>query len=260
MFSVSSDQLNAWMVMLLWPAARILAMVAVAPLFGHASIPARVKVGLGLLLSVAVAPGLPPLPEVAPFSGDGLLLLVQQILIGLAIGFGMRLVFAAVELAGELAALSMGLSFSTFFDPLSRSQASSISQFFGWLALMVFLASNLHLALLATLAKSFTILPISATPMGMGPFRMLATYGGQVFALGLQLALPIIAALLVTNLALGILNKAAPQLNLFGIGFPITLGAGFLMISIVLPYLSAPLLAAMEQALIRVSSALAGAG
>lgn len=260
MFSVSSVQLNAWMVMLLWPAARILAMVSVAPLFGHASIPARVKLGLGLLLSVAVAPGLPPLPEVAPFSGDGLLVLVQQILIGLAIGFGMRLVFAAVELAGELAALSMGLSFSTFFDPLSRSQASSISQFFGWLALMVFLASNLHLALLATLAKSFTILPISATPMGMGPFRMLATYGGQVFALGLQLALPIIAALLVTNLALGILNKAAPQLNLFGIGFPITLGAGFLMISIVLPYLSAPLLAAMEQALIRVSSALAGAG
>ncbi len=246
--------------MLLWPAARILAMVAVAPLFGHASIPARVKVGLGLLLSVAVAPGVPPLPEVAPFSGDGLLVLVQQVLIGLAIGFGMRLVFAAVELAGELAALSMGLSFSTFFDPLSRSQASSISQFFGWLALMVFLASNLHLALLATLAKSFTVLPISATPMGMGPFRMLATYGGQVFALGLQLALPIIAALLVTNLALGILNKAAPQLNLFGIGFPITLGAGFLMIAVVLPYLSAPLLAAMEQALIRVTSALAGAG
>ncbi len=260
MFTVSSTQLNAWMVMLLWPAARILAMVAVAPLFGHASIPARVKLGLGLLLSVAIAPGLPALPEVAPFSGDGLLLLVQQILIGLAIGFSMRLVFAAVELAGELAALSMGLSFSTFFDPLSRSQASSISQFFGWLALMVFLASNLHLALLATLAKSFVALPIAATPVGSGPFRLLASYGSQVFALGLQLAMPIIAALLVTNLALGILNKAAPQLNLFGIGFPITLGAGFLMIAVVLPYLSAPLLAAMEAMLGRSLGLWAGGG
>ena len=260
MFSVSSVQLNAWMVMLLWPAARILAMITVAPLFGHTSIPATVKVGLGLLLSVAIAPGLPPLPDVAPFSGDGLLLLVQQMLIGFSMGFAMRLVFAAVELAGELAALTMGLSFSSFFDPLSQAQASSVSQFFGWLALMVFVASNLHLALLATLAKSFVALPVSAAPMGMGPFRMLATYGGQVFALGLQLALPIIAALLVTNLALGILNKAAPQLNLFGIGFPVTLGAGFLMIAVVLPYLSTPLLAAMEQALTRISAALAGAG
>ncbi len=260
MFSVTSAQLNAWMVILLWPAARILAMITVAPLFGHSSIPATVKVGLGLLLSVAIAPGLPPMPDVAPFSGDGLLVLVQQMLIGFALGFAMRLVFAAVELAGELAALSLGLSFSTFFDPLSQSQASSVSQFFGWLALMVFVSSNLHLALLATLAKSFSALPISATPLGMGPFRMLATYGGQVFALGLQLALPIIAALLVTNLALGILNKAAPSLNLFGIGFPVTLGAGFLMISVVLPYLSAPLLAATEQALTRMSGALAGAG
>ncbi len=249
MFTVSSTQLNAWLVLLLWPAARILAMFSIAPLFGHASVPVTVKVGLGILLSIAIAPGLPPLPDVAPFSGDGLLILVQQMLIGFALGFAIRLVFAAVELAGELAALSMGLSFSSFFDPLSQSEASSISQFFGWLALMVFIASNLHLAMLATLAKSFVALPVSATPMGTGPFRLLAGYGGQVFALGLQLALPVIAALLVANLALGILNKAAPQLNLFGIGFPVTLGTGFLMISVVLPYLSAPLMAAMERAL-----------
>lgn len=249
MFTVSSTQLNAWLVLLLWPAARILAMFSIAPLFGHASVPVTVKVGLGILLSVAIAPGLPPLPDVAPFSGDGLLILVQQMLIGFALGFAIRLVFAAVELAGELAALSMGLSFSSFFDPLSQSEASSISQFFGWLALMVFIASNLHLAMLATLAKSFVALPVSATPMGTGPFRLLAGYGGQVFALGLQLALPVIAALLVANLALGILNKAAPQLNLFGIGFPVTLGTGFLMISVVLPYLSAPLMTAMERAL-----------
>ncbi len=257
MFTVSSAQLNAWMVMLLWPAARILAMITVAPLFGHTSVPVTVKLGLGLLLATAMAPGLPAMPEVAPFSGDGLLVLVQQMLIGLAIGFAMRLVFAAVELAGELAALSMGLSFSSFFDPLSQSTSSSVSQFFGWLALMVFVASNLHLAMLATLAKSFIALPVSATPMGTGPFRLLASYGSQVFALGLQLALPIIAALLVTNLALGILNKAAPQLNLFGIGFPVTLGAGFLMITVVLPYLSAPLLGAMERVLSQMSGVLA---
>lgn len=254
MLTVSSAQLNAWMVALLWPAVRILAVISVAPLFGHASIPARVKLGLGLLLAMAIAPGLPPLPDVAPFSGDGVVILLQQVLIGLSIGFCMRLVFAAVEMAGELAALAMGLSFATFFDPLSRSQASTVSQFFGWLALMVFVSSNLHLALLAAVADSFHTLPISALPVGTGLFQTVAIAGGKVFATGLQLAFPIIAALLVTNLALGILTKAAPQLNLFGIGFPITLGAGFVMIGLVLPYLTQPLLRAMQEGLVSIGA------
>lgn len=249
MLSFSSAELNAWMVALLWPAARLLAVISVTPIFGHASVPVRVKVGLGLLLSMAIAPGLPPLPEVAPFSGDGFMILLQQLLIGLAIGFSMRLVFAAVEMAGELAAMTMGLSFAAFFDPLSRSHASPVSQMFSWLALMTFVSSNLHLALLAVVADSFHVLPISALPMGTGLFKMVAATGGKIFAIGLQLALPIIAALLVTNLALGILTKAAPQLNLFGIGFPITLGTGFVMIGLVLPYLTQPLLRAMEAAL-----------
>jgi flagellar biosynthetic protein FliR len=249
MLQLSSAQLNAWMVMLLWPATRILAMISVAPLFGHANIPATVKIGLGMLLSVAIAPALPPMPEVAPFSGDGLFILIQQMLIGLAIGFSMKLAFTAVELAGELAALTMGLSFASFYDPNSQSEASSVSQLFGWLALMVFVSSNLHLALLASLTDSFTSLPVSALPVGTGPFKLVAAYGGKIFALGLQFALPIVAALLVTNLALGLLTKAAPQLNLFGIGFPITIGVGFLMISLILPYLTQPLLTTLEQAI-----------
>ena len=248
MLEFSSAQLNAWMVMLLWPATRILATMSVAPLFGHGNIPTTVKIGLGLMLSVSVVPALPPMPDIAPFSGDGVFILVQQILIGLAIGFAMKLTFNAIELAGELAALTMGLSFATFYDPNSQSEASSVSQLFGWLALMVFVSSNLHLALLASLTDSFSTLPVSPLPIGTGPFKLIAAYGGKIFALGLQFALPIIASLLVTNLALGLLTKAAPQLNLFGIGFPITIGVGFLMISLVLPYLTQPLLNALEQA------------
>lgn len=250
MLSLSSEQLNAWMVALLWPTARILSMISVAPLFGHRAIPARVKVGLGLLLAIAIAPGLPPLPAVAPFSFDGVLLLTQQVLIGLAIGFTMRIVFAGIELAGELAALTMGLSFASFFDPNSSSEASVLSQWFGWLALMVFVSSNLHLALLASMADSFHSLPISALPVGLGPFKLVTRYGGHIFAIGLQLALPIVAALLVTNLALGILTKAAPQLNIFAIGFPVTLGIGFLMTAMVLPYLAQPMMRVMEQGLV----------
>ncbi len=249
MLSLTSEQLNAWMVALLWPAARILSMISVAPLFGHMAIPARVKVGLGLLLAIAIAPGLPALPEVAPFSFDGVLLLTQQVLIGLAIGFTMRIAFAGIELAGELAALTMGLSFASFFDPNSSSEASVLSQWFGWLALMVFVSANLHLAMLASVADSFHSLPISALPVGVGPFKLVTSYAGHIFMIGLQLALPIVAALLVTNLALGILTKAAPQLNIFAIGFPVTLGVGFLMTAMVLPYLTQPMMQAMEQAL-----------
>ncbi len=249
MLQFTSTQLNAWMVMLLWPATRILAAISIAPLFGHANIPVTVKLGLGLLLSLAVAPALPALPTVAPFSGDGLLVLAQQVLIGLAIGFTMKLVFTGIELAGELAALTMGLSFASFYDPNSESSATSISQWFGWLALMVFVSSNLHLALLASLVDSFRTLPMTELPVGTGPFRMVAAYGTKIFSIGLQLSLPIIAALLVTNLALGLLTKAAPQLNLFGIGFPITIGAGFLMISLILPYLTVPIMNFLEQAI-----------
>lgn len=249
MLQFTSAQLNAWMVMLLWPATRILAAISVAPLFGHANIPATVKLGLGLLLAVAVAPALPALPEVSPFSGDGLLILVQQVLIGLAIGFSMKLAFAGIELAGELAALTMGLSFASFYDPNSQSQATSVSQWFGWLALMIFVSSNLHLALLASLTESFSTLPVAALPVGTGVFKMVASLGGKIFAIGLQLSLPIIAALLVTNLALGLLTKAAPQLNLFGIGFPVTIGTGFLMIALVPPYLTEPLLRAISSSL-----------
>ncbi len=247
MLSFSSEQLNAWIVALLWPAARILSIITVTPLFGHRGVPVQVKLGLGLMLAVAIAPGLPPLPAVAPFSYEGILLLIQQVLIGLAIGFIMRLVFAGIELAGEVAALTMGLSFASFFDPNTSTSASVLSQWFGWLALTVFISANLHLAVVAVMADSFHILPISAAPVGTGPFKLAASYGSHIFSIGVQLSLPIVAALLITNLALGILTKAAPQLNIFAIGFPVTLGIGFLVVATVLPYLAQPIVRVIEQ-------------
>jgi flagellar biosynthetic protein FliR len=161
--------------------------------------------------------------------------------IGLAMGFAMRIVIAGIEMAGEIAGMTMGFGFATFFDPQTRGRSSAISQFLSILALLLMLATNVHLMLLAVLADSFTTLPIAATPPGGLGFRHLADWGAAIFTIGVQLSLPIVAVLLLTNIALGILTRAAPQLNLFGIGFPITLGAGFIMLVLILPLLATPL-------------------
>ncbi|MCA1854660.1 flagellar biosynthetic protein FliR [Massilia oculi] len=241
MLSLTTGEMNAWIAGLLWPLTRILGLVASAPLFGNAGVPMSIKVALGVLLASVIAPTVPDIPAIDPTSWGGLLILAKELLIGLAMGFAMRIVFAAIEYAGEIASMTMGLGFAVFFDPNSHGRSSAVGQFLALVATMAFLAVNAHLVLLAALAESFHAMPIAATPFsGNGPLE-LARWGGRIFSSGLQLALPVIAALLITNVALGILTRAAPQLNIFGIGFPVTLGVGFLTLSLAMPYLGMPI-------------------
>lgn len=241
MITLSSAEINLWIAGLLWPLTRILGLLAAAPIFGNNAVPARVKVMLGVLLAMIVAPTVPPGPAAEPLSWAGLLILTQEFLVGLAIGFSIRVIFAAIEMAGEIASLTMGLGFATFFDPNTRGRSSAISQFLSLVATMAFLAVNAHLVLLSVLVESFSTLPISASPIYGGGFKQMADWGATIFATGVQLSLPIVAALLITNVALGILTRAAPALNLFGIGFPITLGVGLLVVAMTLPYLVVPM-------------------
>lgn len=241
MITINSLDINGLIAGFLWPFTRIMGLLAMAPLFGNRGIPARIKVALGLLLSAIVAPTIGALPHTDPMSVTGVLVLAQQFIIGIAMGFAMRIVFTAVELAGELCGMTMGLGFATFFDPQSAGRSSAISQFLSLLTLMVYLASNLHLVVLSTLVDSFTSMPVTAMPMGGDLFRQLAGWGGRIFSAGVQLALPVVAGLLIVNVALGILTRAAPQLNLFGVGFPVTLAVGFLMLALSLPYMAVPL-------------------
>ncbi len=241
MITLTSVELNTWIAALLWPLTRILGLIAAAPIFGNSSIPVPYKVSLGLVLASIMGPTIPAIPAADPMSLAGLLILVQELLTGLAMGFTMRIVFAAVEMAGEISSLTMGLGFASFFDPLTKGRSSAVSQFMALIATMAFIAVNAHLVLLATLAESFVSVPIAASPVNSGGFRDLAMWGGRIFSAGVQLSLPIVGALLITNVALGILTRAAPQLNIFGIGFPISLAVGFLLVAMALPYLSTPL-------------------
>jgi flagellar biosynthetic protein FliR len=246
MVSISSELLQTWIISLLWPLTRILGVIAASPIFSHGSIPNRVKLGFGIMLTLVIMPTLPPLPQFEIFSFQGLLILIQQLVIGVAIGFSMRMVFSAVELAGQLIGMSMGLGFASFFDPQTQGQSTAINQFLVLLAMLVFLSLDGHLMIVTALANSFITMPIAVDGAGINPMKI-AMWGEMIFSAGLLLALPAVTALLITNMALGILTKAAPQLNLFGIGFPITLSIGFVVIALSLPAMLKPISNFIEQ-------------
>jgi len=237
-FSVTSEQLGVWMVAFLWPFVRMLALISTAPVFSESAVPRSAKVGLAVLLAIAIAPTLGPLPAVPLVSAAGFWILVQQILIGAAIGFSMRMVFAIVQAAGEYAGLQMGLSFASFFDPTSGGSTMVLARLLNVMAVLIFLAIDGHLMLIMTLAESFRTLPIADAPLAAGGWFLLVSAGGQVISGGLMLALPLIAALLTLNLAMGILNRVSPQFSIFAVGFPITLLAGMGMLQLLMQYIA----------------------
>jgi len=236
MLTFTSAQLDAWLAALFWPLTRVLALLAAAPVLGQTRIPMRLRIGLAIVIVVAIAPTLPPLPQISPASAAGMLVLATQIVIGLAIGFALRLVFTAVEMAGDLIGLQMGLGFAMFYDPTNVQHTPILGQFLGLLATLTFLALNGHLLVISAIADSFQTLPIAAQPLSGNWYETLARHGAVIFTAGLQLALPLIVTMLVVNLALGVLTRSAPQLNIFAVGFPVTLAIGFGALILTLPY------------------------
>lgn len=241
MFSIDSAQIDAWIVAFIYPLTRILAFIATAPLWSNAGVPGRTRLILAIAITVAITPILPAMPIVQPASLAGLWILLQQMLIGIGMGFAAKIVFSGIELAGEFIGAQMGLGFATFYDPLSSSQTPVISEFINLIALLLFLSMNGHLLYLATLVQSFSSIPVNAVPLGAGSWLNLAELGGKIFSAGLLLALPIVVALLITNVALAVLTRAAPQLNIFALGFPLTLIGGFFGLAVSLNYLATPL-------------------
>ena len=230
MITVSAAELDAWLAGFLYPFFRILALLAAAPMFAHRSVPRRVRIGLALLLTLLVAPALPAYAPVSPFSAEGVLLVVQQVLVGGALGLAVHVAFAAVGLAGDMVGLQMGLSFAAFVDPVNSEQSPIIGSFLTMTLMLVFLAINGHLLIVAALVDSFTTVPPTITGVRWVDAWRIAETGASLFAQGLTVALPVIGAMLLTNLAFGILTRTAPQLNLFAVGFPVTLIVGLLVL------------------------------
>lgn len=240
MVEINSDQVITWVLALMLPLVRILSFIASCPFFNHRSIPQHTKVAFGLILAMIVAPTLPNVPNVDVLSLIGITLIAQQVLIGIAMGFMLRIIFAAFDMAGQLISMTMGLGFATFFDPQSRGQSMVVSQLFVMLATLIFLAFNGHLLVISGIVVSFQTMPIGFESEVVNGLTI-AMWGGRIFSVSLQIAMPVIGILLLTNFALGVLSRSSPQLNLFGIGFPITLFMGFLVVTVMLPTLTTPI-------------------
>jgi flagellar biosynthetic protein FliR len=248
MLTIGAAEIEAFLATFFYPFVRIAALMTSAPLLSHRSIPRPTRIALALLVTVVVAPTLPPTAYVAPFSAAGVLLIMQQALIGLAVGFVMQIFFAAAELAGEAIGLQMGLSFATFVDAQNSDPSPIIGSYLSVTLMLVFLALNGHLMLIDGLVDTFASFPLDGR--GVQPsldLRAIVLTGRELFLLGVTLALPVIAAMLLANLALGVLTRTAPQLNLFAVGFPVTLGTGLAMLALAMPFV----VPAMESALLR---------
>lgn len=239
MLTIHAADLQVWIVQLLWPLIRVLGCIAVIPLFSHPAIPQRIKLAIGIVITLAILPGI-QVPAIEVLSWQGLLSLLAQFLIGISMGFVMRILFTAVEMAGFMMGMSMGLGFASFYDPQAEGQTNAVAQFVTMLSLLIFISLDGHLIVVAVMLQSFETMPITTQHWQLNS-QAIASLGGHIFSQGLLMSLPVIASLLITNMALGILTKAAPQFNIFGIGFPITIGVGLLMIWLSLPAMVQPI-------------------
>jgi flagellar biosynthetic protein FliR len=249
LITFTEAQLMAWVSPVLWPFLRVLGLFTTAPIFSSRAFPVRARVGLAFLVALCAQASLGAQPVMGINGAAGLGVLVQQVGIGMALGFAVRLIFAAIELAGELVGLQMGLNFAAFFDPMSNAQVSAVSRFFGNIAALLFIAINGHLTVLMAVVRSFEAFPVDGSILQAFARLRLHELGADLFASALWIALPMVGLLLFVNLVLGVISRVAPQMNIYAIGFPVTLTAGLGGIALVLPMMEQPLVMLMERML-----------
>ncbi len=228
---------------------RTLAVFTSAPILSTKAFPVRARIALAFFVALAAQPSLLGQPIISMTGPDAYGAVIQQVGVGLAIGFAIRVVFSAVELAGELVGFQMGLNYAAFFDPSLNSQTSAVARFFSQMATFLFVVMNGHLMVLMAIVNSFTAFPVEQNFLQTLQQMKIYDLGSSLFSSALWIALPMIGMLMFTNLALGIVSRVAPQMNIYAIGFPITLSVGLIGITATLPMLDQPFMALMVRAI-----------
>ena len=231
--TISEDQILQWLSAYLLPFFRVAAFVTILPVFSMRSVPKRARLFFALSLAVAVAPSAHVQVNVDPLSFEMVLLIIQQILVGLAMGFALQIIFAAVVNGGQLVGMQMGLGFAQMNDPATGVSVPVVSQFYNLIAILIFLAIDGHLIVIGQLAQSFHVFPVGQT-IDPKSFYDLALYGLWIFKGAVIMALPVVISLLMVTMIMGIVTRATPQMNIFAVGFSISIVGGFVIIMLTL--------------------------
>jgi flagellar biosynthetic protein FliR len=220
---ISEEQLMQFIGQYLWPMLRIGAFYFAVPVIGARTVPARIRLILMLFTTLLLVPVLPPAPVISILSGAGFVMVIQEVLIGLTLGFTLQVVLHVFILAGQFIAMKMGLGFAAMNDPSSGVSTTIMSQFYLLLSTLLFLSTNGHLVVLQLMIDSFTTLPIGGEGFGSDTFLVIAQLGSWLFSAALLIALPLFTSLMIVNMSFGVMSRSAPQMNVFTVGFPITL-------------------------------------
>ena len=215
--------------------ARVIALVASIPAFTSSQIAGRIKIGLAVMTSLLLFPAMAPFtPKVALSLTEFGLFIVNEVLLGVMIGLVTQMVFAAINFGGTVIGYQMGFAAANIFDPQTTQQLSLMSQFVNILALMAFLALDVHHFFFRAIIESYTVLPPGYLDFSQRAVQELMRLASHMFVLGVKSSAPVLALLLITNLVLGILARVFPQLNVFMLSFPLNIGIAFLVISLTL--------------------------
>jgi len=231
----TSVEITSMLGIYFWPFVRIAAMVMSVPIIGTRMLPARIRILIAIVLTVAIAPLVSPAPPIEIISLNGLLMVIYQVMIGVAMGFILSLVFGAFVLCGQIIAMTMGLGFASLNDPITGVVVPTVGQFYTIFVTLAFFSLNGHHVLFEVMADSFHGLPLGMQMISMEAVWAILSWASQMFAGAMLIALPAVGAMLVVNLGFGIMTRAAPQLNIFAVGFPVIMTVGFVVILVSLP-------------------------
>lgn len=235
MIEISDAQLGIWLNTYLLPLFRISGFFLAAPIIGSNFVPVRVRLILAVAVTLVVAPGQTPAVDVEILSLQMALVVAQQLLIGVMLGFFLQMLFQLFVLLGQMIAMQMGLGFASMMDPANGVNVAILSSVYSMLATLLFISFDGHLLMIEVLADSFTQLPVGVVPSSNVYLQLVSTIS-WVFSSALLLALPAVTALLMTNFAFGIMTRAAPQLNIFALGFPMALMFGLFLVWLMMGY------------------------
>ena len=237
-----------WLASFMWPFIRIGAMFSAAPIFSARSVPVRMRVLLSVLIAWMIMPLIPAMPAVDLISAESIVISIYQVFIGLAMGFILQMVYSAFVIAGQSIAMAMGLGFASIIDPQNGVQVPVVSQVLLVMVTLIFLSLNGHLMLIQMMVDSFTSLPVGLILPSTDSLWQIVSWASTMFAGGMLIALPAVAALLLVNIAFGVTARAAPQLNIFAVGFPVMLMVGLVFFILILPTITDHLSSLLTQA------------